>query len=284
MTAAGPGMEADAIGADMASCSRGRDTGEASGRPHRNHESSFAIPSAPTRRHSIKPINQPPGSDIMSSSSSIGDGASAGGRGLRARCGSIRATSTSVIRFLLPSKTPPGTVIVSGEEPPKLPPLIIRPGRRWKTAWDIWVAVLIVYSILFVPLRVGFAWRSCIFQSDWWWDVLVDLCFATDIVLCFRTAVVIEYGERNQQLLISSPRVIAHRYFCTCTRMPVDPSAFTLSPFATFSLPAANFLSRCRPLNTSRFLDLSRVPDRSSLHGSRRHVCRLALVCRIRLH
>ena len=76
------------------------------------------------------------------------------------------------------------------------------------------MAVLIVYSILLVPVRVGFAWRSCIFSTDWWWDVVVDLCFGIDIVFCFRTALVIEVAARNQKVLVTNSRVIAHRYLC----------------------------------------------------------------------
>ena len=76
---------------------------------------------------------------------------------------------------MLPSKDPPGRVLEESAKLPKLPRLLIRPDAQWKTTWDIWVAVLIVYSILLVPVRVGFAWRSCIFSTDWWWDVVVSL-------------------------------------------------------------------------------------------------------------
>ena len=91
---------------------------------------------------------------------------------------------------------------------------MIRGDARWKTRWDVWIAVLIVYSIIIVPVRVAFAWRPCILQADWWWDLIVDTCFAVDIVLCFRTAPIVDAGARNQQILITSAREIAHRYLC----------------------------------------------------------------------
>lgn len=116
--------------------------------------------------------------------------------------------------LVLPSKDPPGRVLEESAKLPKLPRLLIRPDAQWKTTWDIWVAVLIVYSILLVPVRVGFAWQSCIFSTDWWWDVVVDLCFGIDIVFCFRTALVIEVAARNQKVLVTNSRVIAHRYLC----------------------------------------------------------------------
>ena len=85
-----------------------------------------------------------------------------------------------------------------------MPRLMIRGDARWKTRWDVWIAVLIVYSIIIVPVRVAFAWRPCILQADWWWDLIVDTCFAVDIVLCFRTAPIVDAGARNQQILITS--------------------------------------------------------------------------------
>ena len=38
--------------------------------------------------------------------------------------------------------------------------------------WDLWIALLIIYSIIVVPVRVGFNWRACIFQFEWWIDVV----------------------------------------------------------------------------------------------------------------
>ena len=52
-------------------------------------------------------------------------------------------------------------------------------------------------------------------QVDWWWEVVVDGCFAMDILLTFRTAVVVDAGERNQQLLITDRSAIAKRYLCS---------------------------------------------------------------------
>ena len=92
---------------------------------------------------------------------------------------------------------------------PVMPRFIINPSALWKTRWDAWMAILILYSIIFVPVRVGFARRACIFQADWVWDLVVDCCFAMDILLTFRTAVVIDAGERNQQVIITNTRQIA---------------------------------------------------------------------------
>ena len=144
--------------------------------------------------------------------------------------------------FLLPSKSPQGKQIFEGAPFPKLPPLLIRPDTRWKTAWDLWIAVLILYSILLVPVRVGFAWRACIFSTDWWWDVVVDLCFSLDIILTFRTALVVEVAEANTKLLIIDARTIAHRYLCgwflidLLSTVPVDTTVDLISYAASGSI------------------------------------------------
>ena len=108
-------------------------------------------------------------------------------------------------------KKPSGKLVVAGQKV-QLPPLIFNPHARWKTAWDLWMAILILYSVIFVPVRVGFAWRSCIFAPDWIWDLFVDGCFVMDILITFRTAIFIDGGEKNQQFVITDPKSIAVRY------------------------------------------------------------------------
>ena len=111
---------------------------------------------------------------------------------------------------------------------PRLPPCIIRPDNGWKKKWDICVGILIIYSIIVVPMRVGFAWRACIFSGEWWLDVVVDFCFAVDIILAFRSALLLEVESPNQQLLVMRPLAIARRYLCgwfildTLSTVPVE--------------------------------------------------------------
>ena len=115
---------------------------------------------------------------------------------------------------------------------------------RW---WDGWIAVLIVYSVIFVPLRVGFAWRACVFQGDWWWDLFVDFCFAVDIAVVFRTAVVVDAAERNQQMIISDLRYIGITYLRTwfvpdfLSTIPIN-SIIDLSLLASAGSPEAREL------------------------------------------
>ena len=128
-----------------------------------------------------------------------GGGSSGSGSSGLSRAGPSRSDATANGR---------GQLIAAGQ-PYSVPPWIINPSGRRKTAWDVWMALMIIYSVLVVPVRVGFAWRACIFQADWWWDFFVDGCFAVDIILTFRTAVIVESEHRNQQMLISDVKAIA---------------------------------------------------------------------------
>lgn len=62
---------------------------------------------------------------------------------------------------------------------------VIPPQHLNKVRWDISIGVLIMYSVIIIPYRIGFGVKadpgSAVF------DVLVDICFALDMVLNFRT-------------------------------------------------------------------------------------------------
>jgi hypothetical protein len=144
---------------------------------------------------------------------------------------------------------PKGHLIVPGHRT-VLPRWIINPTSRRKTAWDVWMAAMIIYSVLVVPMRVGFSWTACIFQADWWWDFFVDFCFAADIALTFRTAVIVDGQQRNQQMLISDVRTIAIK--CALPRAtlvaPTTPSTPATPARARAGPPLApSPLPRARP-------------------------------------
>ncbi len=62
----------------------------------------------------------------------------------------------------------------------------MHPHAKAKVKWDLMVAGLIVYSTLIVPFRIGFG------ETPGWFgtlvDTIVDIGFALDIALSFRTA------------------------------------------------------------------------------------------------
>ena len=86
--------------------------------------------------------------------------------------------------------------------PPAIPRGIIDPNNQRKREWDGLMAFLIIYSILVVPLRLGFGLCVPLFSDEFWVDLVVDCCFITDITLCFRTAVLSINDEDEEHLVV----------------------------------------------------------------------------------
>lgn len=63
---------------------------------------------------------------------------------------------------------------------------LVHPYGKVKVKWDLMVAVLIVYSTLSVPFRIGFEETAGLFGMVV--DAVVDVGFTLDIALSFRTA------------------------------------------------------------------------------------------------
>jgi len=82
---------------------------------------------------------------------------------------------------------------------------VIPPHQRYKFRWDLIVGVLIVYSILVIPWRIGFDIvpddGSTVFEA------LVDVIFFIDMILTFRTAPVDAEGT-----MLTVPSVIRRKY------------------------------------------------------------------------
>jgi len=89
---------------------------------------------------------------------------------------------------------------------------LIEPNTPWKLKWDVWIAGLIMYSILLVPYRVGFGVKLCLFSSGWTFDLIADACFMVDIILTFRTAIVVEAGAKNTETIERDTKVLAINY------------------------------------------------------------------------
>jgi hypothetical protein len=58
--------------------------------------------------------------------------------------------------------------------------------------WDLGVGMLILYSCVSVPVRIGFALRATAGSTAT--DAVVDFCFALDMALAFRTAYINDEG------------------------------------------------------------------------------------------
>ena len=68
----------------------------------------------------------------------------------------------------------------------------VHPHARSKQFWDVYVAALILYSVIEVPYRVGFNVPA----RDGWlaFGLFIDFCFFIDIILNFRQGYVEENG------------------------------------------------------------------------------------------
>ena len=92
------------------------------------------------------------------------------------------------------------------EKETKLDKYIFRPDGNKKVIWDIWISLLILYSIIAIPLRIGFQIQSNLDAKIF--DYIVDCFFFLDILTNFNTAV----SETNEKL-VGNRKVIAFRYF-----------------------------------------------------------------------
>ena len=81
---------------------------------------------------------------------------------------------------------------------------LISKNSKWKFKWDLYVGILIFYSVMIVPLRIGFpqAEEKMGPKSDTcWMDSVVDVCFVLDMVFCFNQAV--ELSIEGEEIVVS---------------------------------------------------------------------------------
>ena len=153
------------------------------------------------------------------------------------------------------SKQPPGPNYRGGGRV-NIPPFIIDPHTHWKSFWDIWVALLIAYSVIMVPLRVSFLLRSCIFAADWAWELFVDCCFFADILLTFRTALILDDPEKQERMVVTDARRIAYHYIKgwfvidVVSTIPID-TIIELTQYASTSAAEVQSLRSCSSLTES---------------------------------
>ena len=64
---------------------------------------------------------------------------------------------------------------------------LLHPTQPAKVAWDSVMAVLVIYSVLIVPVRVGFGVEAAK-GGAWEFEVLVDFLFLFDVIVNFRSS------------------------------------------------------------------------------------------------
>ena len=83
---------------------------------------------------------------------------------------------------------------------------IANPESGIRLIWDLLLVVFLLYVAILIPARICFDVDVRPLGATFWFEVVVDVCFLSDIVLNFRTAIV-EDGE-----LYTDPGYVAKRY------------------------------------------------------------------------
>jgi CRP-like cAMP-binding protein len=86
---------------------------------------------------------------------------------------------------------------------------LLHPDGKWKNRWSVFISVLVVYSLLSVPIQVGFAAQSSMPLGLLVWEWVVDLLFLGDVLVCLNTSF---YSLYDDAYVLIRPRVYEH-YF-----------------------------------------------------------------------
>lgn len=143
-------------------------------------------------------------------------------------------------------------------------------------SWQFVMGILILYSIIIVPLRLGFDYDA---EGGWLaWELIIDGLFFLDIILNFRTAF---YDE--EKMLVYDKRTIMVRYakgwFIVdfISTVPFDELAAVFAKFSTteedFDLLPTKLL---RLVRIVRLLKLARLVKLSRVFGRIREVIQLS--------
>jgi Ion transport protein len=145
---------------------------------------------------------------------------------------------------------------------------IVLPSLPNKIKWDLYIGVLITLSVIIIPFRIGFEVEP---KGGWIaLDGLIDVCFAIDIVLNFRTAYVTDNG-----VYVTVPAMIAHEYargWLTVDVLSTVPFDRIMHALAHTSIEALRTLKLVRVLRMVRLLRLLRLLKLAAYTTSVDHV------------
>ena len=102
----------------------------------------------------------------------------------------------------------PGYCVLEEPRTAMLSRNIMDPDLQQKTRWDVWVGLLIMFSVIWVPFRLGFPVVSKSgFEVAMEW--FIDICFFVDIFLSYRTAY---HHPIDHDVIVTAPSMIARNY------------------------------------------------------------------------
>eukprot|EP00520_Triparma_pacifica_P017623 CAMPEP_0118633512 /NCGR_PEP_ID=MMETSP0785-20121206/1037_1 /TAXON_ID=91992 /ORGANISM="Bolidomonas pacifica, Strain CCMP 1866" /LENGTH=1378 /DNA_ID=CAMNT_0006524393 /DNA_START=171 /DNA_END=4304 /DNA_ORIENTATION=+ len=138
---------------------------------------------------------------------------------------------------------------------------VIHPDNHLKVKWDILLGGLIFFSVIVIPLRIGFDLTMT--PDGELSDILIDCMFGLDIVVSFDTAYIGGQDENGEDELVTSRYLIAKEYVHPMrgwflidffSTVPIDKVV------AKFSDPKAGGQTRMvKILRLARLMKLTRV-------------------------
>jgi hypothetical protein len=95
---------------------------------------------------------------------------------------------------------------------------LIDPNGLFRRKWDMIQIVLLIYVAFSVPYRTGFSDGVKLWSGWFWFDLLVDLYFVSDLVVSFKTAFYNGAGE-----LVVDQKEIRQNYFRSWFIVDISP-------------------------------------------------------------
>ncbi len=83
---------------------------------------------------------------------------------------------------------------------------MIHPLNNYKVFWDLWICFLVIYSVIMIPIRIGFDAQPALGFIVF--DIVIDSVFFVDMFLTFNTA----YKDPALEVYVYSRQMIAANY------------------------------------------------------------------------
>lgn len=125
---------------------------------------------------------------------------------------------------------------------------LLTPDHKAKTGWDIFLAIMVIYTAIMVPYRIGFNDPPDGAMEGW--EMFVNVIFMADILVTFRTA----YRNRNGELITDGWQ-IAKNYATGSLLMDILSSL----PYDQMAANNAHLLQSARLLRILRLARLLRL-------------------------
>jgi hypothetical protein len=107
---------------------------------------------------------------------------------------------------------------------------LVDPNGHFRRKWDMVQIMLLIYVAFSVPYRTGFSDGVVLWSSWFWFDLVVDLYFVSDLVVSFRTAFYNGAGE-----LVVDPKDIRRNYLRSW--FIVDVSSCFPGNYISYAIP-----------------------------------------------